>query len=151
MVSAKNRRGALRNCVASIRDLTERGAEIVYADRGSSDGSKDLVAKGFPWVRHVASEDEILAPLAEDEPPPRFVLCLDPSVVITGRAARTLIAEVTRAEREIVAPRLVRADGRECAATRDWPICWLARRADLLDERGLTLRLVPTAFALVDR
>lgn len=40
-------------CLDSIAKSTIKDYEVIVVDNGSSDGSKELVAEKYPWVRHI--------------------------------------------------------------------------------------------------
>jgi N-acetylglucosaminyl-diphospho-decaprenol L-rhamnosyltransferase len=55
-----NTRDLLARCLASLLPEHARGlVEVWVVDNASSDGSPDLVRERFPWVRLVASEDNL--------------------------------------------------------------------------------------------
>ena len=55
-----NTRELLARCLTSMQAEAERGvAEVWVVDNASSDGSAEMVAERFPWVKLVASEDNL--------------------------------------------------------------------------------------------
>ena len=51
-----NTMGVLRDCLLSIEKQTkETSTEVIVVDNASTDGSKEMLAKEFPWVKVVAS------------------------------------------------------------------------------------------------
>jgi GT2 family glycosyltransferase len=46
-------------CLDSIALSTFKDYEVIVVDNGSSDGSKELVAEKYPWVRHIKLPDNM--------------------------------------------------------------------------------------------
>ncbi len=55
-----NNRAYLENCLRSIQEAElEVDHEIVIADHGSTDGSREMLAKDFPYVKVVQNQDNV--------------------------------------------------------------------------------------------
>jgi GT2 family glycosyltransferase len=55
-----NTRALLAGCVESLRDREDEGlAEVWVVDNASSDGSAELVRERFPWVKLIASAENL--------------------------------------------------------------------------------------------
>lgn len=84
---------ALRSVARETRDVRY---ELIVLDNASSDGSAEAIAAEFPWIRLIASEDNlgfgqgnnVAARQARGE----FLLLLNPDTVVLDRAIDRLVA-----------------------------------------------------------
>lgn len=142
-----NVRDFLRDCLASVYDSrVDFTFDVCVVDNGSSDGSADLVAGEFPQVRLIRAENRgyatgnnlglqafgfgrdggELGDAGSDAPdpvPPRFVLLLNPDVILPPSALADMMQFMEEHPQAGVAgPRLVRADGSlDRACRRSFP------------------------------
>jgi GT2 family glycosyltransferase len=91
-----NTRELLRQCISSIYENTrDIGYEVVCIDDNSSDGSADMVAESFPWVRLVRnSQGKMYARnnnLGLRMSGARYACLLNSDTVLIGNAFKTLI------------------------------------------------------------
>lgn len=112
LVGGRNRAGRLGRVLEALRPAVERGAEVVHVDRGSRDGSGDLVRRRFPFARTAASLDGALT-ADPDAPPPRFVAVVGLGAEVDWRCLRGIMRGAARgASDALFAPDLVAPDGR---------------------------------------
>jgi GT2 family glycosyltransferase len=110
-----NTRELLRRCLESLRPEAER-CEVWVVDNGSSDGSAELVRGEFPWVRLIASADNLGFGRAVNRvaarTSTRWLAIANADVALRPGALDALLAagEADSAA-GAVAPRLVLADG----------------------------------------
>lgn len=142
-----NVRDFLRDCLASVYDSrVDFTFGVCVVDNGSSDGSADLVAGEFPQVRLIRAENRGYAAGnnlglqafgfgrdgreagdagsdAPDPVPARFVLLLNPDVILPPSALADMMQFMEEHPQAGVAgPRLVRADGSlDRACRRSFP------------------------------
>jgi GT2 family glycosyltransferase len=133
-----NVRDLLRECLASVYDSRgEFSLEVCVVDNGSADGSADMVAKEFPQVRLIRTENRGYAAgnnLGLQEfgfdgggqstaIPPRFVLLLNADTVLPPSSLADMIQFLEeRPKAGVVGPKLVRADGSlDKACRRSFP------------------------------
>jgi N-acetylglucosaminyl-diphospho-decaprenol L-rhamnosyltransferase len=118
----------LRDCLRSLRpDLERLRAEVYVVDNASSDGSADMVAAEFPWVRLIRSPSNrgyaAANNLALRQARGRYLLLLNPDTKLPPGALLETVAEL-EAHPSIGAlgPKLVRADGSlDRACRRSFP------------------------------
>ena len=106
----------LRKCLQSI-ELNSAGLdlELLVIDNASFDGSADLVAKEFPGVTFIQSDENLGFAagnnLAFERSRGRYVLFLNPDAEIVGDALKTMLAVVKhRPDAGVVGPKLVNPD-----------------------------------------
>lgn len=112
-----NTRELLRGCLSSIHAACAgRTHETFVVDNQSHDGSADMVAQDFPWVRLVRSPqnlgfaggNNVAFRLVNG----RFVYCLNPDTVSHPRSIAILIDELERhPEIGYIGPKLLNQDG----------------------------------------
>ena len=123
----------LHQCLNSVeracRDLT---AEVFVVDNASSDGSVEHVARHFPWVRLIASPDNLGFSrgnnLAIREARGRYVLLLNPDTLIPEDAFATCL-RVADAEGDIgaIGARMIDGTGRFLPESkRGFPTPWVS-------------------------
>jgi len=126
----RNRAARLARVLEALRPAVERGAEVVYVDRGSRDGSDDLVRRRFPFARIAADLEEALA-AHDDLPPPRFVAVAGLGAEADWRCLRAIMRAAARgASDALFVPGFVGPDGRAVdpgAASGAAPPVWCAR------------------------
>jgi len=105
----------LPGCLGSLRDLVRPAAEIVVVDNASSDGSVDLVRRGFPEVDLVEAGANVgfcranNLGIARTASP--FVLVLNPDTRLDPRFLEELLPAFERPEVGMAAGKLLRFDG----------------------------------------
>ncbi|MCS6842713.1 MAG: glycosyltransferase family 2 protein [Caldilineales bacterium] len=125
----------LRSVEASLAASPQLQAETWVVDNASADGSAEMVAQRFPWVRLVASAENLgfaaannvalrrlgLAPQADEHPPaadraqqaPRYMALLNPDTEVQGDALAQMVAFLdTHPQAGGCCPRLTYPDGR---------------------------------------
>jgi N-acetylglucosaminyl-diphospho-decaprenol L-rhamnosyltransferase len=121
-------RDLLRDCLRSLVPNLERlRGEVWVVDNASGDGSAEMVAGEFPWVRLIANEQNRWYGAANNQAirqaRGRYILVLNPDTVLPPRAIADTIAEM-EAHPDIGAlgPKLVLADGTlDRACRRSFP------------------------------
>lgn len=94
IIVSYNRGADLQRCLASLGRQSPALARVIVVDNGSTDGTVDLVRRDFPWVRLVASPDNLGPCIARNlgalmaEEPILWFLDSDTEVVPTDGAAR---------------------------------------------------------------
>ncbi len=129
IVVSWNTKDLLRACLSSLQSelktlCPEQDCEVFLVDNNSADGSAQMAAAEFPWVRLTANSDnkgfaaannQALAHATGD-----FVLLLNPDTEVKPGALRILIDFFsTHAKAGVVAPQLLNTDGsiqRSCRA-----------------------------------
>jgi GT2 family glycosyltransferase len=107
----------LERCLRSFEPEHERGmAEVWVVDNASDDGSADMVAEKFPWVKLVASEDNLgfgkAVNLVADRTSTAWVAPANADIAVRPGALDTLLEAAERDPRAgAVAPRLVLPGG----------------------------------------
>jgi GT2 family glycosyltransferase len=81
-----NSRRYLADCLESITRFAPPGTEVIMADNASSDGSAEFVAREYPWVRIVRSNQNLgfsaANNLAGKEALGQFILLLNADTVL---------------------------------------------------------------------
>lgn len=131
-----NTAALLRECLESARPEVEAiGAEVVVVDNASPDGSADMVARDFPWVRllrntfNVGYATAINQAMEEARSELFFILNAD-ILFPEGSIARLIEFAEEHPEAGIIGPRLVYPDGRlqySCRTFYTLPILLLRR------------------------
>jgi GT2 family glycosyltransferase len=122
-----NTRALLAACLDSLRnELYGLAAEVYVVDNDSADGSAEMVARDYPWVRLIANEsnrgfaaanNQVFA-LARGEK----VLLLNPDTEVRPGAVRTLMRILDKQpDIAVVAPQLLNADGSIQRSCRQFP------------------------------
>jgi len=129
IVVSWNTKDLLRACLSSLQSelkalCSEQDSEVFLVDNSSADGSAQMAAVEFPWVKLTANSDnkgfaaannQALAHARGD-----FVLLLNPDTEVKPGAIRTLIDFFPGHPRAgVVAPQLLNTDGsiqRSCRA-----------------------------------
>jgi N-acetylglucosaminyl-diphospho-decaprenol L-rhamnosyltransferase len=117
----------LRVCLSALGSDDLGSAEVFVVDNASSDGSADMVAREFPWVRLIRSprnggfaygNNQALRLARGDA-----ILLLNPDSLISTDAIRSLLDVLHRhSEAGIVGPKLLRPDGSmHLACRRSFP------------------------------
>lgn len=112
-----NTRSLLADCLQSLREDAETGfAQVWVLDNASADGSADLVRERFPWVRLIASSQNMgfgpaVNAIASRTSTP-WVVPANADIEVKPGAVRRLIATGEQhPEVGVVAPRLILPDG----------------------------------------
>ena len=120
--------GLLRDCLESLRpDLERLAAEVYVVDNASTDGSADMVASEYPWVRLIRSQHNrgyaAANNLALREARGRYLLLLNPDTKLTsGALVQTVGYMDEHPDIAALGPKLVRADGSlDLACRRSFP------------------------------
>lgn len=112
-----NTRDLLADCLESLRhDANEGLAEVWVVDNASADGSAELVNKNFPWVKLIASTENLGFGTAVNRVAARtttpWLVAANADIRVTPGAVQMLVAEGDR-HRNVaaLAPRLRLPDG----------------------------------------
>ncbi|WP_145197282.1 glycosyltransferase family 2 protein [Planctomycetes bacterium Poly30] len=171
-----NRRGAVLRCLASVRWLAMRGAEILLVDGvaglPSSDGTRAAVGQRFPGVHVVASPRQggleallscYAAPVPARPTGPRAVLRVSADLELDAFRVEQLLRELREQPKSIVLTTgLIGTDGAWLTTSRPrsqrhhpgrldrWPAAWIAKASDLARLRSAErLRFVPSPVSFV--
>lgn len=112
-----NTRTLLAACLASLEaDVRSGWCDVWVVDNASSDGSADLVRAEFPWVRLIASEENLgfgpAVNLVADRTRSAWLVPSNSDIRVEPGALRALVAAGTRDPAlGAVAPRLILPDG----------------------------------------
>jgi N-acetylglucosaminyl-diphospho-decaprenol L-rhamnosyltransferase len=112
-----NTRELLDRCLRSLRVAADEGfAEVWVVDNASTDGSATMVRDAHPWVRLVASSDNLgygrAINLVAQRTSSAWIAAANADVALRGDALRRLVAAGEADPRAgIVAPRLILPDG----------------------------------------
>jgi len=93
-----NVRELLRRCLLSLAESRPDApllTEVVVVDCASSDGSAEMVRREFPWVRLIASEENLGyargGNLGAQQATGRYLLLLNPDTEMVGDALATMV------------------------------------------------------------
>jgi len=125
-----NTRQLLHDCIASVRAELDRAglgpdqAEMFVVDNNSADGSAEMVARDFAWVKLHANKENLGFAKGNNqairESSGDFVLLLNPDTEVKPGAFLTLIDFLkSHPKAGVVAPQLLNSDGsiqRSCRA-----------------------------------
>jgi N-acetylglucosaminyl-diphospho-decaprenol L-rhamnosyltransferase len=105
--------------------------EVIVWDNGSTDSSVTMVAEEFPWVRLIASPDNLGFTGGNNRAMPlsrgRYVLFLNPDTEVVGDALAAMIACLEdHPEIGVVGPELRYGDGRLQSSRRRFPSLMMA-------------------------
>lgn len=128
LIVSYNTREILRDCLRSIDQHRPPGIELRVSvfDNASADGSPDMIAEEFPWVRLVRSQENLgfgpannrLAETSQAD----YLLLLNPDTIWTEDIVTPLRAALDADPRAIIAaPRLSWPDGRTQPSAGDLP------------------------------
>jgi N-acetylglucosaminyl-diphospho-decaprenol L-rhamnosyltransferase len=126
-----NTRDDLRTCLRSVQQTEsftgEGDAEVFVVDNASSDGSADMVAKEFPWVRLIraprnggyAYGNNLAMRTCHGE----YVLLLNPDALVPPDAIESLCNYLDQhPQTGVVGPKVLRPDGSlDLACRRSFP------------------------------
>ncbi len=122
-----NVRELLADCLRSVeQNRGQLDLEVIVVDSASSDGSPDMIQERFPWVRLVASADNIGFPrgnnLGIGIASGRYLLLLNPDTVILGDALSQMASYLDEhAHVGVVGGQLLNADGSVQPSRRRFP------------------------------
>ncbi len=122
-----NVRELLRECLHSIQ--AQRGdleMEVIIVDSASSDGSQQMVEEEFPWVRLIASDENLGYPrgnnLGITASCGRHVLILNPDTIVLDNALAIMIKYLDdHIDVGVVGPQLLNPDGSVQSSRRRFP------------------------------
>ena len=122
-----NVRDLLRACLRSIdAGRGELRLEVIVVDGGSHDGSPEMVAAEFPWVKLIARPDNVGFPkgnnIGMSEANGRTLLLLNPDTEIIGDALTALLNFLdSQPDVGVVGPQLLNSDGTVQSSRRRFP------------------------------
>jgi GT2 family glycosyltransferase len=126
-VVSTNLRELLSACLSSLEPDAEAGrAEVWVVDNASTDGSPDMVAERFPWVRLVACAENLgygrAVNLVAERTRAPWIAPANEDIELRPGALEALLATGGRhPEAAIVAPRLVLPDGSTQHSVHSFP------------------------------
>ncbi|MDQ2676656.1 MAG: glycosyltransferase family 2 protein [Actinomycetota bacterium] len=127
-----NTRELLRACLESFAAAARGGlAEVWVVDNASSDGSPGMVAEAFPWVRLIASDENLGFGVAvnrvAEQTTSEWIAPANADIALERGALETLISAGERhPEAAILAPRLIGAHGETQHSVHAFPGVGLA-------------------------
>jgi hypothetical protein len=112
-------RDLLRDCLASVRDqmlMDPADYEVIVVDNDSADGSVEMMAAEFPWVRVEASPVNLGfadgSQRGYELSSGEFILLLNPDTVILDHAVDKMVARMAATpDAAIIGARLLNSDG----------------------------------------
>jgi N-acetylglucosaminyl-diphospho-decaprenol L-rhamnosyltransferase len=122
-----NVRDLLRECLRSIDDgRGDLRLEVIVVDGASHDGSPEMVAAEFPWVKLIARSDNVGFPKGNNigmaQANGRTLLLLNPDTEIIGDALTKLLNYLDdNPDVGVVAPQLLNSDGTAQSSRRRFP------------------------------
>jgi N-acetylglucosaminyl-diphospho-decaprenol L-rhamnosyltransferase len=122
-----NTRDLLRSCIASIEaNCDNLSVEVVVVDNASSDDSVQMIQCEFPWVRLIASQENLGYAggnnLGVKECRGRYLLILNPDTEIVGNALQQMVAYLEEHPAVgAVGPQLLNSDGSVQSSRRRFP------------------------------
>ncbi|HEY64065.1 MAG TPA: glycosyltransferase family 2 protein [Caldilineae bacterium] len=125
----------LRRCLASIVaspgvDVYGSGrglrAEVIVVDNASTDGSPEMVAREFPWVRLIRNQENVGFTRANNQALDlargRYLLFLNPDTEVVGEALQIMVRYMeAHPDVGVLGPQLRYADGRIQPSRRRFP------------------------------
>lgn len=159
-----NVRDLLRECLRSVEEgRGELDVEVILVDSASADGSAEMVAAEFPWVKLIARADNVGFPRGNNiglaEARGRYLLLLNPDTRVIGDALSIMVNYLEN-HRDIGAlgPQLLNTDGSVQSSRRRFPTLatgffegtWLEGLAPGVLRRYYALDLPYDATADVD-
>lgn len=159
-----NVRDLLRECLRSVEEgRGELDVEVILVDSASADGSAEMVAAEFPWVKLIARADNVGFPRGNNiglaEARGRYLLLLNPDTRVIGDALSIMVNYLEN-HRDIGAlgPQLLNTDGSVQSSRRRFPTLatgffegtWLEGLAPGVLRRYYALDLPDDATADVD-
>jgi N-acetylglucosaminyl-diphospho-decaprenol L-rhamnosyltransferase len=120
-----NVRDLLRQCLGSL-PATGPPCEVIVVDAASADGTPAMLQAEFPWVRLLASRENLGYTrgnnLGMAQAAGRYLFILNPDTQILGDALAVMLAYMNAHPRVgVVGPQLVSADGRPQSTRRRFP------------------------------
>ncbi len=122
-----NVRDLLRQCLLSIEEQRERvPLEVILVDNASGDGSPQMVAREFPWVKVIALQENVGFPRGNNigigESQGRYLLILNPDTLVVGDALQRMVAYLdAHPDVGAMGPRLTYPDGTIQSSRRRFP------------------------------
>ena len=117
----------LRECLNSIQgQFGDLNGEVIVVDSASSDGSQAMVKEEFPWVRLIASDENLGYPrgnnLGITASSGRHVLILNPDTVLLNNTLPVMVDYLNNhIDVGVVGPQLLNPDGSVQSSRRRFP------------------------------
>lgn len=114
----------LRACLASLKDVVD--VEVIVCDNNSEDGSPQMVAKEFPWVRLLAQTQNLGFTggqnlMIEERSAPHVLLLNSDTVVHEGAIPQLMEYLEANPEVGVLGPKLLNPDGSLQLSCRRFP------------------------------
>jgi GT2 family glycosyltransferase len=131
IIVAHQSREEIGPCLASLpREIAGGAVEVIVVDNSPGDGTAEIVQRNFPWVRYLATGENLGFGRASNRGYGRssgeFVVFLNPDTIGNADAlehcVRRLLVETAIG---LISPKLVQADGSmDLACRRSIPTLW---------------------------
>ena len=122
-----NVRDLLRSCLQSVQsNCGDLKMEMIVVDSASSDGSAEMVRQEFPWVKLIASDENLGFPRANNlgiaAASGRHLMLLNPDTIVLGDALPTMVDYLDlNLSVGCVGPQLLNTDGSVQSSRRRFP------------------------------
>ena len=122
-----NVRDLLQQCLASIEQgLGGLQMELIVVDSASSDGTVDMIASDFPWVRILPQAENVGFPrgnnIGMSAARGRYIFLLNPDTIVLNDSLQRMMSFMdARADAGVVGPRLRYPDGLVQSSRRRFP------------------------------
>ena len=122
-----NVRDLLRHCLASLEpSRPELDLEVIVVDGASSDGSAEMVAAEFPWVRLLVQDDNVGFTRGNNiglaQAQGRTLMLLNPDTQVVGAALTTMLRYLDEHPAVgVLGPQLIFPDGQVQSSRRRFP------------------------------
>lgn len=122
-----NVRELLHACLRSLdRERSHVLLEVIVVDAASGDGSAEMVAHDFPWVRLIACDENVGFPKGNNvglaAANGRYLLLLNPDTEVRAGALATMVNYLeTHPQVGVVGPQLLHSDGTVQSSRRRFP------------------------------
>jgi GT2 family glycosyltransferase len=122
-----NVRELLRSCLQSVASgRGQLNIEMIVVDSASSDGSPEMVRQDFPWVKLIASKENLGFPRGNNKGIERangkHILLLNPDTIIMGDALTTMVDYLDQhLDVGGLGPQLLNQDGSIQSSRRRFP------------------------------
>ncbi len=148
-----NVRDLLRDCLKSVETNRDGiNIEMIVVDAASSDGSVEMVREEFPWVKLIASAENLGFPRGNNvgilASSGRHILLLNPDTVVLDNALKIMVDYLdNHLSVGAVGPQLLNADGSVQSSRRRFPTFWTGVFESTWLERFAPRRILQRYYA----